>query len=55
MQRQKDAAVPWYEVHRIEHELEEEAEEALDRIVWREVDVDGPKEISQWLEDEVGL
>ena len=55
MQAQKEADVPWFEVHRIEHELEEDAEEALDRIIWADADEQGPQEMQAWLEEEVGL
>lgn len=55
LDRQKQAGIPWYEVHRIEHELEEDADEALDRVVWAHADQDGPADTQQWLEDEVGL
>lgn len=55
MQAQKEADVPWFEVHRIEHELEEDAEEALDRIIWADADEQGPQETLAWLEEEVGL
>ncbi|WFC97075.1 hypothetical protein MBRA1_003740 [Malassezia brasiliensis] len=52
--RQADAGVPWYEVHRIEHAREEEADASLDRYAWASMD-DGAEEMVQWLEDEAGV
>lgn len=53
--RQKAADVPWYEAHHIEHALEDQADAALDKIVWPNVDADGPLAAREWLEDEAGL
>ena len=55
IEAQKKQGVSWMEVHRIEHELEEESGESLDRVVWSDPDEQGPKDMQQWLEDEVGL
>ncbi|PWN51413.1 hypothetical protein IE53DRAFT_368078 [Violaceomyces palustris] len=54
IQRQAEAAVPWYEVHRIEYEREEEAGESLDRIVWKDLH-EGPEDTIRWLEEECGV
>lgn len=55
MTRQKAEAIPWYEAHRIEHAEEEKAGEALDKIVWEDVDKEGPEEVQKWLEEECGV
>lgn len=52
--RQADAGIPWYEVHRIEHAREEEADASLERYEWASLD-DGAHEMVQWLEDEAGV
>lgn len=52
--RHADAGIPWYEVHRIEHAREEEADASLDRYAWASMD-DGADEMVQWLEDEAGV
>ncbi|SPO31260.1 uncharacterized protein UTRI_05931_B [Ustilago trichophora] len=54
LQRQQEKSVPWYDVHRIEHEREEEADESLDRYTFV-TDKDGAKETQEWLEAEVGV
>lgn len=54
LQRQQSQSVPWYDVHRIEHEREEEADESLDRYTFP-ADKDGAKETQEWLEGEVGV
>ena len=46
--------VPWYEVHRIEHEREDAAGECLDRYEWASFD-EGLDDTIRWLEDEAGL
>lgn len=46
--------VPWYEVHRIEHQREELADESLDRYVWPSME-EGAAEMQQWLENEAGV
>ena len=46
--------VPWYEVHRIEHQREDAAGECLDRYEWASFD-DGLDDTIRWLEDEAGL
>lgn len=54
LKRQQEAGVPWYEVHRIENEREEEADESLERYTF--VDAKGGAEDTQvWLEGEVGV
>lgn len=55
MERQRKEGIPWYEAHRIEHLLEEEAEESLDRVELRDAEKDGPEEMRRWLEEVVGL
>ena len=46
--------VPWYEVHRIEHQREDAAGECLDRYEWASFD-EGLDDTIRWLEDEAGL
>lgn len=46
--------VPWYEVHRIEHQREEAADESLDRYEWDTLE-SGVTDTVRWLEDEAGL
>lgn len=53
--RQKAADIPWYEAHHIEHALEDQADAALDKIVWPNIDSDGPLSAREWLEEEAGL
>ncbi|EST08336.1 Peptide chain release factor class I/class II [Kalmanozyma brasiliensis GHG001] len=52
LQRQQDKHVPWYDVHRIEHEREEEADESLDRYTYVE-EKQGAESAQEWLEEEV--
>lgn len=54
LQRQQEKSVPWYDVHRIEHEREEEADESLERYTFLTAE-DGAKETQEWLEGEVGV
>ncbi|CBQ69938.1 conserved hypothetical protein [Sporisorium reilianum SRZ2] len=54
LQRQQQQSVPWYGVHRIEHEREEEADESLDRYTFVE-DKQGAESTQDWLESEVGV
>lgn len=54
LRRQGEAGVPWYDVHRIENEREEEADESLDRYVFGTAE-EGAKETQEWLEGEVGV
>ncbi|SNX86651.1 uncharacterized protein MEPE_05360 [Melanopsichium pennsylvanicum] len=54
LQRQQDVSVPWYDVHRIEHEREEEADESLDRYTFV-TEEEGARETQEWLEREVGV
>lgn len=51
---QAQEGVPWFEVHRIEHQREEEADESLDRYEWPSLE-HGAEETMEWLESEVGL
>ena len=46
--------VPWYEVHRIEHQREDAADESLDRYEWDSFE-HGVQDTVCWLEDEAGL
>lgn len=57
-------SIPWYELHRIETELEEESDESLERwVIGNGLDEQGfgkwdeksAKELENWLEEEVGL
>ncbi|GAC95406.1 hypothetical protein PHSY_002981 [Pseudozyma hubeiensis SY62] len=50
--RQEEKSVPWYDVHRIEHEREEEADESLDRYTFVE-EKEGAEMTQDWLEGEV--
>lgn len=54
LQRQQEKSVPWYDVHRIEHEREEEADESLERYTFVTV-AEGAKETQEWLEGELGV
>lgn len=54
LQRQQQQSVPWYDVHRIEHEREEEADESLDRYTYVE-EKQGAESTQEWLESEVGV
>lgn len=54
LQRQQEKQVPWYDVHRIEHEREEEADESLDRYTYAE-EKQGAESTQGWLEEEVGV
>ncbi|SPO39622.1 uncharacterized protein PSFLO_05103 [Pseudozyma flocculosa] len=54
LQRHKDQGIPWYEIHRIEHLREEEADESLDRFVFADED-HAVSDTLTWLEDEVGV
>lgn len=54
LQRQQEKQVPWYDVHRIEHEREEEADESLDRYTFIE-EKQGVESTQEWLESEVGV
>lgn len=54
LQRQQANNVPWYDVHRIEHEREEEADESLDRYTFV-TDKQGAQNTQEWLEGEVGV
>lgn len=54
LQRQQDNSVPWYDVHRIEHEREEEADESLDRYTYV-TEKQGAETTQGWLEGEVGV
>ncbi|KAN0062861.1 hypothetical protein ACQY0O_004682 [Thecaphora frezii] len=54
MERQRRNGTPWYDVHRIEHEREQEADESLDRFVFNN-QRDEVEDTRRWLEDEVGL
>ncbi|CDW98516.1 hypothetical protein [Sporisorium scitamineum] len=54
LQRQQQKNVPWYDVHRIEHEREEEADESLDRYTFVE-EKQGAESTQEWLEGEVGV
>ena len=46
--------VPWYEVHRIEHQREEAADESLDRYTWASID-EGADDMQQWLETDARM
>lgn len=54
LQRQQEKSVPWYHVHRIEHEREEEADESLDRYTYV-AEKQGAETTQEWLEGEVGV
>ena len=54
LQRQQQESVPWYDVHRIEHEREEEADESLDRYTFVD-EKQGAASTQEWLEGEVGV
>lgn len=54
LDRQAEAGVSWYDVHRIEHLREEEADESLDRYTYL-TDQSGAQETQEWLEEEVGV
>ncbi|PWY99336.1 hypothetical protein BCV70DRAFT_200909 [Testicularia cyperi] len=54
LDRQQKLGVPWYDVHRIEHEREEDADESLDRYTFASEEA-GAKETQEWLEGEVGV
>ncbi|KAJ1037814.1 hypothetical protein NDA11_000939 [Ustilago hordei] len=54
LQRQQDNSVPWYHVHRIEHEREEEADESLDRYTYVS-EKQGAETTQEWLEGQVGV
>lgn len=54
LERQVQFNIPWFEVHRIEHAREEEAEESLDRYEWASIQ-DGAEEMVSWLEEEAGV
>jgi hypothetical protein len=54
LQRQQQESVPWYDVHRIEHEREEDADESLERYVFV-TEEEGAKHTQEWLEEEVGV
>lgn len=54
LQWQAQHSVPWYEVHRIEHQREEAADESLDRFEWPSLE-EGVQDTVHWLEDEAGL
>lgn len=54
LQRQQKAGVSWYDVHRIEHLREEEADESLDQYTYA-TEQAGAQETQDWLENEVGV
>lgn len=54
LERHASEGIPWYDVHRIEHAREEEADESLDRYKWPSLK-EGAQETVQWLETEVGV
>ncbi|GAK67075.1 uncharacterized protein PAN0_016d5301 [Moesziomyces antarcticus] len=54
LQRQQQQGVPWYDVHRIEHEREEDADESLDRYTFADIK-QGAQGTQEWLEEEVGV
>lgn len=54
LQRQQQQGVPWYDVHRIEHEREEDADESLDRYTFADTK-QGALDTQEWLEGEVGV
>lgn len=51
---QAQQQIPWYEVHRIEHQREDAADESLDRYEWDSFE-HGVQDTVCWLEDEAGL
>ncbi|SOV09748.1 uncharacterized protein UDID_07936 [Ustilago sp. UG-2017a] len=53
LQRQQGNSMPWYDVHRIEHEREEEADESLGRYTYV-TEKQGAETTQEWLEGEVG-
>lgn len=53
LERQRKAGHTPQDLHRIERALEVRAVE--DRTIWQDVDVEGPKDIVNWLEEECGV
>ncbi|CEH13261.1 Mitochondrial polypeptide chain release factor [Ceraceosorus bombacis] len=51
----EEEQVPYYEVHRLEHLREEEASEALDRVIWELKSDEDADKVIEWAEEEAGL